>query len=425
MKQLQLPARFLHLAVSLLLVLSLRCFVHDGLALGTAPARVWSLWPLLLAYAAGSVIPVNKHTLWLVFPVSGLCLFLQEHPVTPGADAVLDVLSAAALFVLGRGWREGKGPGLAVPALGLYAFTALRQYLRGESTQRAGLLALLLALLYLLSSHAQGLQAGLHNMSGEAPMAWPKGVRAKNALMVLGFFALVLGLAAISPIQRGADQLFGGAVHGVRSISVNVSTGIKEQMMATPTPDPKPTPARTPKPEEEDEAYIPPSPWVRVFFLLVFVLPALLLAVVFLAFMPAELKKALFRLRRRRGRGRREEAPPEDSEEEQEKLRSWRDLLRSARKRMKLPLGPGRRRLRYRDLTDDRQRIRFAYRELLRSPRGKALSPAMTPREVARELTGEAVQELVRQYDLARYAPGRPLAPNAAEIAARSLRKGK
>ena len=92
---------------------------------------------------------------------------------------------------------------------------------------------------------------------------------------------------------------------------------------------------------------------------------------------------------------------------------------------MKLPLGPGRRRLRYRDLTDDRQRVRFAYRELLRSPRGKTLSPAMTPREVARELTGEVVQELVRQYDLARYAPGRPLAPNAAEIAARSLRKGK
>ncbi len=425
MKRLQLPARLLHLAVSLLLVLTLRCFVHDGLALGNVPVRVWALWPLLLPYVAGSLIPVNKRTLWFVLPVSVLCLFLLEHPVAPGPDAALDLVSGAALFILGRGWREGKGIGLAVPALGLHAFTALRQYLREESTQRTGLLALTLLLLYLLCSHALGLKAGLHNMPGETPMAWPKGVRAKNTLLVIAFFALVLGLAAVSPVQRGADKLFSDAVQGVRSISVNVSTGIREQMMATPTPDPKPTPDRTTEPEDEDEGYIPPSPWVKVFFLLVFVLPALVLAVVFLVFMPAELKKALSRLRKRWGRGRREETPTEDYEEEQEKLRDWRDLLHAARKRMKLPLGPGRRKLRFRDLTDDRLRIRFAYRELLKSPRGRKLSPAMTPGEVADELDGEIVRELVRQYDLARYAPGRPLASDAAEIAARAIRRLK
>ena len=419
MKRLQLPTRFLSLVHSLLLVLSLRSFFLEGLALGVSPGLP-ALWPLLPAYAAGSLLSGKKKGLFFLIPVCALSLLLLRLTLPSGGKPVLDGISAAALFLLGWKRREEVGTAFTFPMAALSAYTALRLYLRGESAQTVGLRTLLLLLAGLLLLHGQNLRAGLHNAPGETAMPWPKGVRGKNALLLLLFFSLVLGLASVPPLQHGAERLLRYTV--TASVRLNADVRKLVRKPRTPRPAPSPTPAQATQRPREDDWTVPTSPVVWVFAVLAGIMGLLLLIALIL--LPGEIRKALrSRVRKRTGRRRRQAEEPELYEEEEEKLQDWKSLLRAARKRLRGGgRRPGRRTLRWRDLPDDRARVRFAWRQLRASSAGGKLSPALTPREMGKALGGEAYQALAEQYELARYAPGSALAPEAQEIAARALR---
>lgn len=147
----------------------------------------------------------------------------------------------------------------------------------------------------------------------------------------------------------------------------------------------------------------------------------LLLALILL---PGELKKAaLARIKKRTGRRRREAGESELYEEEMEKLRDWKSLLRAARKIRSSGRQSIRKQRRWRDLPDDRTRVCFVWRQLQASLAGKRLGPALTPRELSQVLGEREYTALAEQYELARYAPGSPLSPEAKEISVQALRK--
>ncbi len=419
MRRLQLPTRCLYLAHSFLLVLSLRSFLLEGLALGTSPS-VLSLWPLLPAYVSGSLLSGKKKGLFCLLPACALSLVLLQS-FGSGGKPGLDGASAAGLFLLGWRRREGGGSALTIPMLGFCIYTALRLYLRGESTQAVGARTVLLLLSGFLLLHGQGLRAGLHNAPGEPPMPWPKGIRGKNALLVLLFFALVLGLAAITPVQRGAERLLQYTVN----VAEDMNIGIRKLVLTPRSPKPRPTPAiPTPRPQEDEDDWVapPPSPLLGLVLIPGGIMGALLLLALIL--LPGELKKAaLARIRKRAGTRRKAKDEPELYEEETEKLRDWKSLLKAARGWLHGGRQSGRKRRRWQDLPDDRARVRFVWRQLQASPAGKKLGPALTPRELGKALGAGEYQALAKQYELARYAPDSPLSPEAKEISVQALRK--
>ena len=343
----------------------------------------------------------------------------------------------AAVFLVGRLWRQERAVPLSIPAFGLCLVTAIRLDRRGENTTLSGLCALLVLLLYLLNMHEQGMGEGLHNMPGEPPMAWPRGVRGKNALLVLAFLSLCLGLAALPGVEKGADRLMRSTVSRVETAAGAAAESIKKRTMASPepkagqTPEPDPSPApeeAQDEPEEQQGEQESASVFGRILFTLFAVTAVLLAAATAVAALILCLLRwkhgALIRMSSllSRLKGRLGSRQQEDYIEEREKLRSWESLREKAGKRIKQTFVGKRRRLRFRDMMNDRQRVRFAYRELLRSLQVAGLTSAMTPDEVAKKISRESVEALTAQYALVRYAPGKPLDPAAGEIAARVIR---
>lgn len=328
---------------------------------------------------------------------------------------------AAVLFFLGRLWRPQRAVPLCIPAFGLCLVAAIRLDRRGGDTTVSGFCALLVLLGYLLSMHGQGLHEGLHNMPGEPAMDWPRGVREKNALLVLMFLSFALGLALLPGVERGAYRLVHSAAAWVETAAGDAAARFKKRALVPPTPPSggKPRPSSTPEPEPEAEE-TPETPEAHV-------QPEepeeLTLPVWGFLFIPAVLSCApvylLFRGRRSRETGQ----DPKLYEEEREKLRDWRSLLASARKRLRSP--PRRKmknRRRFRDFPDDRARVRYAWRILQASPAGRSRGPSLTPRELGAALGAEAYRALAEQYNLARYAPGKPLDPHAGDLAAAAMR---
>ena len=336
-----------------------------------------------------------------------------------GLNAYVSLGITAAALLLGQLWRPERAVPMSIPAFGLCLVSAIRLDRRGADTTLAGLCALFVLLCYLLFMHEQGLQEGLHNMPGEQPMVWPRGIRWKNAVILVLFFVLVLGLASIGIAERGIDRLWHVSVTWVEKTCETITADIRKRAMAPPTPPPP----ETPEPEEEDEGYETyyPSPIIAVFFL-----PVILLSMVFvvavLMLLPGQMKKMISRVRERRRR-RGLAAEDELYEEELEKLRDWHDLLLAARKKLR-PKPKAPRKRRWQDLPDDRARVRYAWFHLQYSPAGKKQGPGLTPKELGTALGAEYLA-LAEQYNLARYAPGKPLSPNAGDLAAAAMRRIK
>ena len=339
----------------------------------------------------------------------------------------------AAVFLLGRLWRKKRAVPLCIPAFALCLITAFRLDRQGGDVTISGLCALLVLLGYLLSMHAQGMDDGLHNMPGERPMAWPRGVRGKNILMVLVFLGFALGLASIGAAQRVADRLLHAAVTRAESAYNEAAERIKTRTMPNPSPlpsgKPAPTPSPSPEPEPEpteEPEFVPVSPFMRA-LLTAFTFTSIPLAILALV---GYLIYALVR----RGPGdrggllglltrlrRRERENGELYIEEQDKLRSWQSIRDSARRRLR-PRRRAAQKKQFRDLPDDPARVRYAWLCVQTSSGARKCGSGLTPRELGEALGAEEYRDLAEQYNLVRYAPGKPLAPNAGELAYAALR---
>ncbi len=433
MKRRTLLLRLLRFWLSGMLVLILHEFLAEGTGLGERPALAGFL-PLAAAYFPGCVFPGRKRGWLLLPPACAGALFLSAAvtgiPVTLSLHTVFLALDAALFFLLGRNRGEAWPSALGLPAAGFSLLTCGILSWRGRTAAFPGLCAVLVLVFWLLDRHREGMESGLHNAPGEAPMPYPRGHRRKNLLLILLFFGVCLGIAAIPALEKGADRLWSAAVSGTKELAGAVAAGVRERAEAplagTPAPTPSPTP--TPEPVElpEEEAPQRAGRDLQTVFRAVFILAGVL-ALVALAYLyrktggagisPRELWRRLKRLFREKG----EETPYVD---QVEKLRPWRDLTEAPRAQIRARLRRARkRRLRLEELPDDRSRVRHAYGEVAASPSGVPLTPAMTPSEVGAAYHSEPIRELAEQYNLARYAPDAELSPEAGVAAASALRE--
>lgn len=423
---------FLRLCLSGMLVFLLHEFLGEGVGLGERPAFLAFL-PLLAGYIAGCFIPGKRYGWLLLLP--GCAASLYGHALVTGVSLSLSgntgltALDAVLLFILGRSRKEAWPSALGLPAAGLGLLTCMILGWRGQNASFPGLCTVVITVICLLDMHREGVESGLHNAPGEAPMPYPRGLRRKNWLLVVLFLGIALGVAAVPGPQKGADHLWGAAVSGTKALTSSAAAKLRERAdqppasTPSPSPTPTPTPEPTPEPEEPPEAY---SAGVPAAVRAAAILGMVLLAVGLFALWRKggktglSLRKLLDRLKRLF----RESEPEVSYEDEVEKLRPWKERTGPARENVRKRIRKaGRKRIRLEDLPDDRMRIRYVYRELVRNPAGVKLSPAMTPSEVGAAYGSEPIRGLVAEYNIVRYAPGAEVPREAGGIAASAMKE--
>ncbi len=420
----------LRLCLCVLLAVVLHEFLAEGIGLGDRPALIGFL-PLLICYGAGSGFPGKKRGWLLLLPACAGSVCLQavflEAPLALSVETGLLVIDAVLLFILGWSRNEAWPSALGLPAAGFSLLTCAILSWRGKNAAFPGLCAVLVMVIWLMDMHQEGMEAGLHNAPGEAPMPYPRGIQWKNWLLITLFLGLSLGLAAIPFLQDGADRLWETAVSGTKVLTSNAAASLREKAdqppAETPSPTPSPSPSPTPEPElEEDlpEEGIPPAlryGWIVVAILLIAALLYLWRKGGKTGFSLRKLWERLKRLFRESG----QDVPYVD---EVEKTRPWKSLTTPVKESVITRVRKARRkRIRLSDLPDDRMRIRFVYRELIRSPAGVTLSPAMTPTEVGTAYGSEPIRELVSEYNLVRYSPQAEVSQDAGSIAAFAMKE--
>ena len=420
----------LRLCLSSMLALTLHEFLAEGLGLGPRP-KLLSFLPLMACCIVGSLFPGKKHGWLLLPPVCGAAVWLQMLitgiPLSLSVNTGLVSVDAVLLFILGRSRTEAWPSALGLPAVGFSFLTCAILSWRGQSAAFPGLCAILGIVVSLLDMHQEGMEAGLHNAPGEAPMPYPRGLRWKNWLLIALFLGVSLGIAAVPVLRTGADYLWGGAVSGTKVLTGRIAASLREKAdqppAETPSPTPSPSPSPTPEPEPEEDVLvegIPPAlryGWIFVAILLFAALLYLWRRGGKTGFSLRKLGEWLKRLFRESG----QDVPYVD---EVEKLRPWKSLTDPVKDNVIARVRKARRkRINLSDLPDDRQRIRFVYRELIRSPAGVKLSPAMTPTEVGAAYGSEPIRELVSEYNFVRYSPRSEVSRDAGGIAASALKE--
>ena len=419
----------LRLCLSSILVLILHEFLAEGLGLGARP-KLLSFLPLMVSYIVGGLFPGKKHGWLLLLPVCGAAVWLQTLltgiPLSLSVNTGLVTVDAVLLFILGWSRTEAWPSALGLPAVGFCLLTCALLSWRGQSAAFPGLCAILGIVVSLLDMHQEGMEAGIHNAPGEAPMPYPRGLRWKNWLLIALFLGVSLGIAAIPVLRTGADYLWGGAVSGTKVLTGGIVASLREKAdqppAETPSPTPSPSPSPTPEPEPEKdvhEAGIPPA--LRFGWSVVAVL--LIAALLYLWRKGGKTGFSLRNLGERLKRLFRESGQDEPYVDEVEKLRPWKSLTNPVKENVITRVRKARRkRIRLSDLPDDRMRVRFVYRELLRSPMGAKLSTAMTPSEVGAAAESPPIRGLAEEYNLVRYAPGAEISREAGSIAEAAMK---
>ena len=420
----------LRLCLSSMLVLVLHEFLAEGLGLGARP-KLLSFLPLLISYLVGGLFPRKRYGWLLLLPACGAAVWLQTLltgvPLSLSVNTGLNSVDAVLLFILGWSRTEAWPSALGLPAVCFSLLTCAILSWKGQSAAFPGLCAVLACVVCLLDMHREGVEAGLHNAPGEAPMPYPKGLRGKNWLLIVLFLGVSLGLAALPFPRNGADWLWGTAVTGTKELTSGIAASLREKADRPPaeTPLPTPSPSPTPSPEPEPEEIvsregIPPA--LRYGWIFAAVL--LTAALVFLWRRGGRTGLSLRKLWGSLKRLLRESGQDVPYVDEVEKTRPWKSLTEPVKESVLARVRKARRkRIRLSDLPDDRTRIRYVYRELIRSPAGVKLSPAMTPSEVGAAVQSAPIRGLVEQYNIARYAPEAEISREAGGVAASAMKE--
>ncbi len=421
----------LRLCLCVLLAVVLHEFLAEGIGLGERPAFMDFL-PLLASYGAGCIFPGKKRGWLLLLPacIGSVCLqaLITGAPLALSGKMGLLVTDAVLLFILGWSRKEAWPSALGLPAAGLALLTCAILGWRGQTAAFPGFCAVLVTVIWLLEMHREGMEAGIHNAPGEAPMPYPRGLRWKNWVLIALFLGISLGIAAIPVFRTGADYLWGGVVSGTKELTSGIAASLREkadqplEVTPPPTPSPEPTPEPTPEPEDAEEYGTGLPPTLRTIPILALVLLAAALFIMWRKGGKTGLSlRALLNKLKRLFREKEPETPYVD---QVEKLRPWKELTDAAKKNViKRVRKARRRRIRLEELPDDRARVRYAYRELLAALTGVKLSPAMTPFEVGAAYGSEPIQDLVEEYNIVRYAPVTEVSRNAGSIAAAAMKE--
>ena len=420
----------LRLCLSSMLVLILHEFLGEGLGLGARP-KLLSFLPLMACYIIGGFFPGKRHGWLLLLPVCGAAVYLQALltgvPLSLSVNTGLVSVDAVLLFILGQSRTEAWPSALGLPAVGFCLLSCALLSWRGQSAAFPGFCAILGIIVSLLDMHQEGMEAGLHNAPGEAPMPYPRGLRWKNWLLIALFLGISLGIAAVPVLRTGADCLWGSAVSGTKVLTGGIAASLREKAdqppAETPTPAPSPSPSPTPEPEPEEDVPvegIPPALRYGWGVTAVLLIAALL-------YLWRKGGKTGFSLRKLGERLKclfRESEQDVPYVDEVEKLRPWKSLTNPVKENVITRVRKARRkRIKLSDLPDDRQRVRYVYRELIRSPAGVTLSPAMTPSEVGAAYGSEPIRDLVSEYNLVRYSPQAEVSRDAGGIAESAMKE--
>jgi len=377
---------------------------------------------MLLCFPLGIAGSKNRILKYILLTLSSVCVCLYISTLLPRGTAYSIVFLMAVfamsvfIYIMGTKYNEVFPSMLTVAMILIYMVELL--IFRSENPklqEPLKIFAFISFAIGLFNFNSLNLLAGVHNAKGGTSMPVPVGVRRKNLILLIAFFAVSLLLGSLLPVGASIVYVLRKILSGIWMFLMFVG-GIGDAKK--PRPEPVPEETRAPDIINID---VPVNKFANV-FVVTFIIILIVLCLIILWFVftgGAEgFKRKLKSLKDRLDKGQMDQ----DYEENVERIFSLRDLLKKRRRSLSGFFGRlFKRQERFEDMPDNRMKVRFAYKLLLKKSGVPKAGTPLTPMEIGSTLDPESLKRLAQDYSEARYNEVEPVSEDAARNARAAL----